>query len=410
MLLYATNPIYRLRSIGGHSFYAPRWADLVRAAGEVHRQPTQLRLPVNSVEVAASSALDRLAARYLVTSALARPFGAYQPAPRSTQAIRIGRGRVGHATIQGGPLRGVMVTVRPPIGLHSELAYLEVALRDPAGNTLSRGSRRFYERPPGAPGAPLPSFTAGGRYWVPIAGEDLPPGERLDVEVSLRSDATDVVRVDGTLQGHVALGVVRPAPDGLRLEYADSGATIYRRRDALPRIRWASRARVIPSAQSRVAALGGGSIPDDTVVLDRNGPAATGRPATIAVREDTGDKIRVEVDADGAGYLVVADALQHGWSAQLDGREVPLVNADHALVALHVPRGSHVIELAATPPGWRAGIVISLSALLLLLTLAGVWMLRRRLRARDQRGRNQFDCTPTQSDRDDHPGRVTTPR
>jgi uncharacterized membrane protein YfhO len=121
---------------------------------------------------------------------------------------------------------------------------------------------------------------------------------------------------------------------------------------------------------------------DDTVVLDRPGPAASGRPARVKVTDDGVDRIRVRVDAEGAGYLVVADALRDGWKATVDGREVELRNADHALVAVPVPAGRHTIAFDAAPRGWRAGIAISLIALLVLVALVAVGLTRRARRRR----------------------------
>jgi hypothetical protein len=44
--------------------------------------------------------------------------------------------------------------------------------------------------------------------------------------------------------------------------------------------------------------------------------------AIIEVLRDTGDEIRARVSAVGDGYLVVADPLQYGWDATVDGRPV----------------------------------------------------------------------------------------
>ena len=48
-----------------------------------------------------------------------------------------------------------------------------------------------------------------------------------------------------------------------------------------------------------------------------------------------------------------------------------LVHADHALVAVAVPKGSSVVELVYEPPGLKAGVALSAISLLILLTL--VW-------------------------------------
>ena len=93
----------------------------------------------------------------------------------------------------------------------------------------------------------------------------------------------------------------------------------------------------------------------------------------------TSQLFRLQVDARGAGYVVVADAIQTGWVARLDGERVNLRRADHALVAVYVPEGRHTIELVARPRGWRAGIALSLAALVVVVGLFA-WILSRRYR------------------------------
>ena len=272
-------------------------------------------------------------------------------------------------TVGPGPLRAVGVTFSRLTPVRGSLAFLDATVRDEHGTVVARGSRRLTSQPKAA------------QLFVPVAGEHLPLGAQpWNVEIALRSNAPDVVNVGATPDGHVALSAIRPAADGLDLVHADAGAVIYRRRSALPRIRWASHATVIPGPNQRVARLAHG-IDSNTVILDRPGPPADGRPADVTVREDSGDHIRATVHADGAGYLVVADAIQDGWSAQLDGKPVALHNADHALAAIAVPTGTHTITLDATPRGWRLGIAITITATLLLIALL-TWPLLRTAKRR----------------------------
>jgi hypothetical protein len=278
----------------------------------------------------------------------------------------VGNGATATATIAPGPLRAVVLSVRGPHRVRGDLAFLDVKLRDASGQVVGRGSRRLISQ----------SVPAAG-YTVAIPGEHLASGAPWTVDVGLRSDARDTATLGATAAGKVSLGVVRPAADGLRLVYADPGAIVYRRLAALPRVRWASRAVTVPNARARRKRLTHGTVGRDTVVLSRPGPAASGRSATVAVKEDSGDRIRAEVTANGSGYLVVADAIQDDWSATVDGRSVQLRDADHALVAVPVPAGQHTIAFSATPRGWRVGIVVSLAALAV-LALVCMWGIYRR--------------------------------
>jgi len=69
----------------------------------------------------------------------------------------------------------------------------------------------------------------------------------------------------------------------------------------------------------------------------------------------------------------VADPMQDGWVAEVDGKRAQLENADHAVVAVRVPAGVHDLVLRYTAPGLRLGSLITLgtAALLLLMAFAG---------------------------------------
>jgi hypothetical protein len=366
----STGQFYGLRSATGHSFLQPTWADLIRTVDPAaFASPTFTQFPARDLAATISSpVLDRLAVRYFATDP--------------------GAPLLGEAATLGGPARGtVTLADRQPVEVRvpaqalrgagpvlaapvprplSGLARLEVTVLDASGRPLVSSSRRLRS------GVPAP-----GAYPVALAGEDLPTSGRLTVRLTLRARGSTLSLA--ARGGTPVLTVVRPRADGLRVAFADDGATVYQRLTSLPRIRWASATRVVPDPAARPAALARG-VPGDTVLLDGPGPAAEGRPARVSVGEDSGDRVRTTVDAGGAGYLVVADALQSGWSATVDGAPAELRHADHGLVAVAVPAGRHEVELAYTPPGWPVGQVVSVLALLAAAALAGLDVLGRRRR------------------------------
>jgi hypothetical protein len=156
----------------------------------------------------------------------------------------------------------------------------------------------------------------------------------------------------------------------LRRVFTGDGLGVWARPDSLPRIRWASGTRVIADEAARLDAVAHARLPADTVVLDSPGEAADGRSAQVSVVEDSGDTIRVRVDAQGAGYLVVADNVQTDWVATVDGTQRPIVAADHAVGAVHVDAGEHEIALRYSPRGRTTGIWLSAAAALLMLAAA----------------------------------------
>jgi hypothetical protein len=174
------------------------------------------------------------------------------------------------------------------------------------------------------------------------------------------------VPTDGA--GRAVVGVVRPQDDGLRLVFAD-GAVVYQRLHALPRIRLATTAVVQPDKDKQLPQLRAG-LPPSSVLLSASAGAGGG-DGQLEVQQDDAERLRVRTTTTGETWLVVADAMQHGWVAEVDGRRVPLVRADYSGVAVALPSGEHRVTLRYTAPGLGAGRLISLVAALLLAF--GAW-------------------------------------
>jgi hypothetical protein len=202
---------------------------------------------------------------------------------------------------------------------------------------------------------------------VPLAAEHVPAGTRLTAELTLHGPAPVTVAAGA---GGPALTVVAPADDDLRLVYA-AETVIYQRTRALDRARWASAAVVEPDPRARVQLLAAGSLTPDQVVLDAPGPRPDGGAAEVTWVEDGLDEMVVSVRARGTGYLVLADALQVGWRATVDGEPATVVRADHAFVAVAVGPGTHTVRFYypwpfAGPGAWitAATLLIGLAVLL----------------------------------------------
>jgi hypothetical protein len=356
------NVYYDLSSPNGHVFTPHPWMDLLKTVDPtVERTQTYTQFAENlPVSRLASPILDRLAVKYVVTDPGDQIYGTLQRMAIAAGTVSLIARQSVDVSLPAGALRGVGVSLAA-VPQVEQPAWLDVDVLDTSGRVLVHNRRRF-----------VPSDK--GSFTVALAGESL---DRNAHVARLTLDAPSGTITLRASSGRPAINVVRPANDGLRLVFA-AGATVYEREHALPRIRWASNVVVAPDQLARLTFLANRE-PPNTVVLNTSAAATSGLPAQVQVLSQGGDSVHAHVDAQGSGYLVVADALADGWRATVDGHSAPLVTADHAMVAVRVGAGSHDIRLSYRPVHQLAGFAMSfLSAALMLVIFLAARFRRKR--------------------------------
>ncbi|TQS42182.1 hypothetical protein [Cryptosporangium phraense] len=367
-MFVGSDSYYRLRALNGHQFVGKRFGEALDGmpGWGLGDPPTYVNFR-SDLKMAQQPLFDRLGIKYFVTAPWDNVFGTVTPAPASSGTVAISGDQPLRLALPGtGPVRGVTLTVTTAFRPVRD-ANVTVSLRDAAGKEVARGSRQVF-----AVGGNQQGVGVGAAFTVPISAENVPAGTVLTAVVSQDSQTPMIVRNSAA--------VVRPADDGLRLAYAGD-AVVYQRLTALPRIRWANSVVVEPSSARRIALVNSRSLGADQVVLDAAGPAAeSGSKASITVLNDGVDAISARVSATGAGYLVVADALQTDWGVTVDGKPASLVPADHGVVAVAVPAGVHTVALAYRTPYHRGGTYLSAAAVVGVVGVfvGGWWRDRRR--------------------------------
>jgi hypothetical protein len=81
--------------------------------------------------------------------------------------------------------------------------------------------------------------------------------------------------------------------------------------------------------------------------------------------------VKYLVQSQTPGLLFESVNYYPGWKAYLDGRETPLIRADHAFRAVYVPAGRHVLKMTFEPIDFRLGIWIGLTTLICGLMVSG---------------------------------------
>jgi hypothetical protein len=108
---------------------------------------------------------------------------------------------------------------------------------------------------------------------------------------------------------------------------------------------------------------------ESTVVLQGARQPATLGKGRILEAARSSNRLRIEATSPIEGILVVNDSFWPGWTATIDGNEVPIWRADYLVRAVPWPSGRHVLEMRYEPPEVRIGWLISLGGALALTGL-----------------------------------------
>lgn len=113
--------------------------------------------------------------------------------------------------------------------------------------------------------------------------------------------------------------------------------------------------------------------PTVDTAIDAPGGAAAPR---AAITRETQTEVVVEAAAAVDGFLLLADTFYPGWTAELDGKPVPIYRANLSVRAIQLPRGTHAVRFVYEPPGVRTGLAVSAASLLMLFVWLGAALYR----------------------------------
>jgi hypothetical protein len=100
------------------------------------------------------------------------------------------------------------------------------------------------------------------------------------------------------------------------------------------------------------------------VLLPRGRPRAPGSfNGSVRIADLKADRVRLEAETDGDGWVVLVDTWAPGWEATVDGQAVEILPANLAFRAVPVPAGRHTIEETYRPRSVLLGVAVSLAAL-----------------------------------------------
>jgi uncharacterized membrane protein YfhO len=87
--------------------------------------------------------------------------------------------------------------------------------------------------------------------------------------------------------------------------------------------------------------------------------------------------VKIELDGDGPGWLVLTDMWFPGWTCTVDGEECPIYPGDYLFRTVPVPAGRHEIAFRFLPKSYVLGWRITLAMLIVYPGYGLLCMLRR---------------------------------
>ena len=90
---------------------------------------------------------------------------------------------------------------------------------------------------------------------------------------------------------------------------------------------------------------------------------------TYDITEHTDTYFKGEIEASADGYMYTAIPAE-GWTAYVDGKKADTTKLCGAVLGIELEKGKHTVELKYTPPGFIAGIVISIVGLAVLIFMS----------------------------------------
>ena len=116
-------------------------------------------------------------------------------------------------------------------------------------------------------------------------------------------------------------------------------------------------------------------------VLEEGYEKLNGGRLVLTEFADTHFKGTVHADTDRALYMSVPN--DKGWTCYVDGVKTPVYSMFDAMCAVNVSAGEHEIEMRYSPPGFKAGVAVSVCSLAVFVVLFVI--------EKKRRGKNPFE-------------------
>jgi hypothetical protein len=140
-------------------------------------------------------------------------------------------------------------------------------------------------------------------------------------------------------------------PGELPLVAHTSDGFIYENGDAFPRVLFATEAKTADFTRMLADGIWPAVDLRSTVLLERPplGAGAPRRPGRVRILSYRNTEVVLEADGPDGGWVVLNDLWHPWWSAEVDGKPVPILRANVLFRAVAVPAGRHMLRFAFQP-------------------------------------------------------------
>jgi hypothetical protein len=168
------------------------------------------------------------------------------------------------------------------------------------------------------------------------------------------------------------------------VRHAQSTLKVEKRHDFLPRAYIVSSAKFIEDDDKALQELLVFDPRSEVIVSGKGQNVANGQSGTGLARADisryAGNEVDIRTYSQTDGYLVLSDTYYPGWQAKIDGINVPVLRANYNFRCVSLPKGAHIVNFIFNPTSLKLGLIISLSTLSFVLSVAFCPAILKRLR------------------------------
>jgi hypothetical protein len=167
---------------------------------------------------------------------------------------------------------------------------------------------------------------------------------------------------------------------GLRLLGADQRVAVYANEAALPPVAVVPEIQVEPDSARRIATLWSPTFnPAKTAIVEQpvQSIGQAGGTGTATIEGNGDDTLAIRVQSNGPALLTISRTYHPSWQAEVEGVPVPVIRANHALMAVPLTRSGEqrvllryrpeIVRLASIVTGatWVSVLLLSLLGLVL---------------------------------------------